>query len=497
MPWILAATAIATAALTAPGPAEGAHVSVVVVSPAVAVERGARGAAGLLVPAAGTRVSRESALAALVRGRVQNSRLGEPAEGKARIALRRRPAAITFYVSLPPPGEHTNDRRYPIAVVGGGYGGLLESSSTRIPGLVSVADVAPSALALERGHDPVIESRPGRAAQAELARLDRRLDQAHDSRLGAVAVLVALMLLLSAAALLRASPFLGRAALLAAPAAIASALLESAVGLARPGLAVLVLALLTTLGSLGGARALDSRLRLGIGLAGFLAVFGVVLAVWPEVNALAIIGPHPDSGGRFYGVTNLVETLLLVPALVSGALLGVRWLLPIGALAVLVVGASRTGADGGGVLVLVAGFLVLGAGLLGARPSLRTAFMLGAATVSLGLVAVGLDAALGGSSHVVDALADGPAGLAEDFERRLRLSAAVAFDSALSVLTLLVSLTILALLWPLRPRSPVRTALLAAIAVSLLANDAPTKVAGYGVLAGLTLVAFEHTRRHA
>ncbi len=49
---------MATAALAASGPAEGAHVSVVVVSPAVAIERGARGAAGLLVPAAGTRVSR-------------------------------------------------------------------------------------------------------------------------------------------------------------------------------------------------------------------------------------------------------------------------------------------------------------------------------------------------------------------------------------------------------------------------------------------------------
>ena len=57
------------------------------------------------------------------------------------------------------------------------------------------------------------------------------------------------------------------------------------------------------------------------------ALFAFLFAVmWaePAWNALAVIGPHPDGGGRFYGVTNEVETLLLPPALVLGALAGVR-----------------------------------------------------------------------------------------------------------------------------------------------------------------------------
>src|SRR3954462_12946403 len=53
----------------------------------------------------------------------------------------------------------------------------------------------------------------------------------------------------------------------------------------------------------------------------------------PTWNALAVIGPHPDGGGRFYGVTNQVETLLLAPALVLGALAGTR-LLPAFALVI-------------------------------------------------------------------------------------------------------------------------------------------------------------------
>ena len=79
----------------------------------------------------------------------------------------------------------------------------------------------------------------------------------------------------------------------------------------------------------------------------------------PAWNALAVIGPHPDGGGRFYGVTNEVETLLLPPALVLGALAGVR-LLPVVGLALAAgIATSRIGADGGGLVVYLAGFAVL------------------------------------------------------------------------------------------------------------------------------------------
>ena len=50
-------------------------------------------------------------------------------------------------VTLPPRGSpHANNRRYPIAVVGHGFHGLLKSQTTRIDGLVSIVDIAPTAL---------------------------------------------------------------------------------------------------------------------------------------------------------------------------------------------------------------------------------------------------------------------------------------------------------------------------------------------------------------
>ena len=93
--------------------------------------------------------------------------------------------AITIYVTLPPPGRPShNTRRYPIAIIGGGYRGVLHSDTTRIPGLVSIADVAPTAVALAQGKTPVIRWRePATPATGVVADLDhqapRRTRHAH------------------------------------------------------------------------------------------------------------------------------------------------------------------------------------------------------------------------------------------------------------------------------------------------------------------------------
>ena len=88
-----------------------------------------RGAVGLLVPGAGSTVSRERALASLVRGRVVSSLVG--LDGNVVLLLARKPAETTIYVSLPAKGTHHNVVRYPIAIVGPRYKGLLTSDSTR------------------------------------------------------------------------------------------------------------------------------------------------------------------------------------------------------------------------------------------------------------------------------------------------------------------------------------------------------------------------------
>ena len=108
------------------------------------------GAYGLLVPGAGPDTSREQALAALVQGEVRNSLRGDLPEEPPLInvdELAGAPEPPYILVALPKGGTQPNDRRYPVVVVAPGYRGILLSDSTRIPGLVSIADIAPTALA--------------------------------------------------------------------------------------------------------------------------------------------------------------------------------------------------------------------------------------------------------------------------------------------------------------------------------------------------------------
>lgn len=460
----------------------------IVVPPSAPVFRSPDAAHGLLVPGQGATVTRRGALASLVRGKMENSLVGGVPGGKPLISLATRPARITFYVALPPPGQHHNVVRYPIAVVGPGYRGLLVSSSTRLPGLVSLADVAPSVRTLRRGERPRIRARPASHPLAQLARLDRRLDDAHDARVPAMIVLAALMASFGLLALFTRSPLVGRAAFLVAPACVAIAVLLSATGMHTPWVAVLVLALTAPAAALGAAALLRPRVPLALGLGALFVFLFAVMWARPEWNTLAVIGPHPDGGGRFHGLTNQVETLLLSPALLLGALVGLR-ALPAAALVVSAgVAASRIGADGGGLVVYLAGFLVLGL-RLGRVQAVRAA----AATVvaaGAALLLVGIDAATGGSSHVTDAVGGGPGSLADDLAHRLHLSAASVTSTWNNALLFTASIAVLVWLAARRARPPVLDALLAALAVSLIVNDTPADVAGWGALSALVLWAW-------
>ncbi|MGI8420787.1 MAG: hypothetical protein ACR2MU_00755, partial [Gaiellaceae bacterium] len=199
------------------------------------------GAVGLLVPGHGATVTRTEALREL--------------------AQQSGPAGTTVYVALPAGSSH-NVRRYPVAVVGNGFSGLLTSRATRIPGLVSIRDL--DGLGHRRDGDP----------RRTLARLDSRLAQAHDARTGATLVVMLTTLALCALALLRRSRAWARAALLSIPAALGAALLLSALGGARPAVVLPALFALIAVASLAGARA-----RVKPMLLGFLAVYLVVRAI--------------------------------------------------------------------------------------------------------------------------------------------------------------------------------------------------------------------------
>jgi hypothetical protein len=235
----------------------------------------------------------------------------------------------------------------------------------------------------------------------------------------------------------------------------------------------------------------------GLLLAGVLVAYLLAMGIDERWVALSPLGPTQNA--RFYGLSNLLATLLLIPALAGAVLLGRRFgmwaFAAVAALALVAVGGSRFGADGGGVLVLLAAYAALVVPSYGLTR--RTV------VAAAGVVAVlALALALGGESHVTEALRDGPAALAEDLWRRLHLSwlrATAGWGVGLVVGGGILVLAASAV----RERRPLLLAFLAGLAVSLVVNDSPNDVivaglAGYLALSsapGLARPASERARR--
>ena len=456
---VLSIVALALLATAAPAAARDVYVLVVTGDQPPAV-RG-RGAAGLYVPGQGLYVSREEAL----------ERLG-PLPQRACGAIGQ--CEFELFVSVPPLGAQPNDKRYEVTILGDGYRGLLVSDRTRIPGLVSISDIRDTVQALEAGRDPPVTWRESTHPLEELHSLDERLSDARDAQGPATVALTLALIALAALALLTRSALLARAAFLYPLAAIGLALAASALHQVGPFVTPVVVLAAVLLALVAAA-----RVPLTLAVPVFLAGYGLILALSPETNALMAIGPHPWSGGRFYGVTNEFETLLLGPALAAAVALRGRRLVTLALLALVVVGASKTGADGGGILVFGAGFGALGLLLQGRTRALPLA-LVGVAVV--GLAFVGLDALAGGSSHVVDAVSGGPGELFDTFRARAERSVSIATSTVWQLAVLAGGLAILVHFATLKPRFPVVDAFLVAIAVSLVVNDSPTKVAGYGAI---------------
>jgi mono/diheme cytochrome c family protein len=434
-------------------------VALTVAAPAVAAVRAVEpfpleryagsGAIGLAVPGAGPSVTRESALNTLLTGEVQSSLLGGTPSGTPLIELGVGPPPDTLVV-LPPEGESENDR-YPIAVTPGARG-VLTSDSTRIDGLVSLADVANGKLEVVAVDDPV----------ATLERLERRIER-NDRHRVPLTFLVGTLAYLAAAFAPRLAPRVFLLAL-AANLWLAGWWVVALVGLAA------------------------ALLPLGLACASVLAAYLLALGLDPEAVALSPFGP--SQAGRFFGVSNLLETMLLVPALLGPWLLG-RVGVAVGALAILTVAGNRFGADGGGLLVLLAGYAALLART--ARPQLSAGRVVAAAAgvVALAVALVGLDAALGSSSHVTDALGDGPGAVLGDIADRLELSARRAVSGIGAAIVVFASLGVLVGVATRRPRRPATDALLVALLVSLVVNDTPTDVLGVGAVAAVTVRRYE------
>ena len=439
-----------------------------------------RGAVGLLVPGAGPETSAAAARAALVRGEARNSLRGAPT-GRVLIDFETElavPAAgPAIVLGLPAGKTEPNDRRYPVAVLGRGFRGVLTSDSTRIPGLVSIADLAPTAL----GVDAPLGWEPNQAATEDLLSLDRRIDENNSARLPVTIVAAVALLLL---ALVR-----PRAALLGFGLGLLANLGLGIAGVSSFWPVVLGITGAIVVGGLILERVLPGGLATGAFLSAVVLAYLVTLGLDGPDVALSPLGPTQNA--RFYGISNLLETMLLVPAFAGAALLarrlGVAALVAVAVGSFVVIAGNRFGADGGGAIVLAAGFAVLVVVLYELRGRALAAAVAGVAAIVAAIVA--LDALFGPSTHVTRAVGTGPEGLGADLRDRIAISwERIVGTPAVSVLVV-VGVLVLALVvarilrsdrpWPERA---VPLALAAAVVTSLVVNDSPNDVVLAGVV---------------
>ena len=442
-----------------------------------------RGAVGLLRPGYGPTTNRRRALAELVRGTEVNARLGGVPKGKPLIDVTR--AAVfpnchhlCIVLQLPPRGAPiANNRLYRIAVIGRGFHGLLTSPTTHIPGIVSIVDIAPTALG---GHpSTTLASTPSGNPLGHLSGLGHAIGANNRLKFAALFILAGVMLALALLGL--------RAAVTALPAAL---LVNLALGIGQVSNEVLLCAAIsagTVLVALGLSRLCRSESALLALYGGVVALYAFVMVTRPEWQAVNPFGPTQNS--RFSGIGNQVETLLLAP-LLAGAFLarrrfGILGFVLFGFFGLVVMTDNRLGADGGGAITLGVALAVLGTRLfrLGAKGFVG---LLASSLAVLWIVSRGL--AERGPNHLRSAFSGHGAGLFSSLESRVPLSYLPALHAWQLVVPLLFVLAVtFTLAWRGARQRSTRDLLLAfgvAIVTSLLVNDS----AAYELAAGIAVV---------
>jgi hypothetical protein len=491
-PPLTVAIAVVAAVLAAAGPAAATQELPVVVVPGLELDDvaalGDGAAIGLVVPGSGPRITEASALAALERGAVRNSLRGGLPQGPRLIDVETAPAipeGPAIVLGLPEGGDQPNDRRYPIAVIAPGFDGVLTSSRTRVPGVVSIVDVAATAL----GESGGLSSQPDDDPEATLAALDERIDANGDVR-PLASLLAGLLILLLAFVF-------PRAALLGFAAALAANLVLGVAGASEGWLVLLVVGVAVGLGAPALARLTESPLVVGLILGAIVAGYLVALLVDGPAVSLSPFGPTQNS--RFYGLSNLLSAMLLVPALAGAGLLRITagWApaLLLGAISLVAIAGSRFGADGGTAIVLCVAYAVLAVEVAEARRRAVVAAI--AVAAAAGAAVIAIDAATGSSSHLTDSIGGGAGSFAADLRDRIVLSWERATERWYLVVlvvagAILLVLLVARLLESGLPRylRAIPLALAVAVAVSLLVNDSPLDVVAVGLVAYLAAQAY-------
>ena len=438
-----------------------------------------------MVPGVGSSTNRRYAVASLVRAMNINPYLQKvPSRGVLlglSHASRLPRSSGVIIVTLPPKGRLVaNDRRYPIAVVGDNFHGLLTSTTTRLRGLVSIVDIAPTALGRLHGglgsvrsHHPVVV----------LERLDRQVHANNRLKMPTLIIIAVALALLAC--------FRPRLALPAVLAALLTSLAAGALGIANETVLVAVMVIGMLFGGWTIASATRSDGRLLAAITAVLALFYALLVLRPAWVAIAPLGPTQNS--RFWGIGNQLETLLLAP-LIAGSALAARRHGVIGFAAFAIFGLvlitdNRLGSDGGGAAVFGVALAIAGARTLGLGRRGLVTLLLTNATLALGIISLNLR--LPGPNHLRSVFSHGLGGVATVFANRVPLAYAPALHQQLPVLVPLAAFFLVVLVLSLRAsRGRTRdlvTAAVCALVTSLLLNDSAVYVlaGGTAVLAAL------------
>jgi hypothetical protein len=497
---LLALLVSAGVALAAPGPAVarneqlGAPFTVVVVdrmSHSTFKLLAERGAVGLLRPSYGPTTNRRRALAELVRGAETNARLGGVPGGRPLINANKiavfHGCQMCIVVKLPPRGRPSaNQSLYPIAVIGRGYHGLLTSPTTRIPGLVSIVDVAPTALGRALGG---MSWTPSTLAVSQLDGLGAQIHGEDRLKYAGVFIAAAIAILLA---------LLGwDAARTAIPAALLANLALGVSHITNEVAIVTVFTVLSALGALALARICRDDLRLLALIVFVLLAYLVVFVSRPEWAAVTPLGP--DQNLRFWGIGDQIATLLFAPLLMGAVIARQRlgWLgfAVFSLLGLFVMTDNRLGANGGGAIGLGLALAVLGVRL--SRRGL-VAF-LGALTATGAIVFMIVQHGLAspGPNHLRSAFGSGIGGFLNVAVNRVPLVYAPAVHEwplTLPLTVLLIACGVLAFrVTRARAARDLLLALATGLIASLLINDATGFMLAGGIACASAVARFAPT----
>jgi hypothetical protein len=498
---LVAVLAAAALALASPGPAAarqtplGAPFHVYVldqIDHATFEALAHRGAVGLLRPGYGPTANRRRALAELVRGAEVNARLGGVPGGKPLINASKAHVFpnchLCIVVKLPPRGRPLpNHRLYRIAVLGRGFHGLLTSPTTRIPGLVSIVEVAPTALGHARGG---LSWTPSRASVTHLDHLQAQIHGEERLKYAGIFIVAGLVILLA---------LLGWS--VAARTAIPAALLANlVVGVLHVSNEVGIVALFTA-ASVAGALFLARLCRDDLALLGLIVLvllaYLIVFVERPELAAVTPLGP--DQNLRFWGIGDQIGTLLFAPLLAGAVIarqrLGWVGFVAFSFLALFVMTDNRLGANGGGSIGLGIALAVLAARYSRRGRVALAGAVIASAAIVLGIVQHGL--ASPGPNHLRSAFNDGIGGFLDVAAHRVPLVYAPAVHDWPLTLPLAILLVVSGVLafrvTRARAARDLLVALTTGLIASLLVNDATGFMLAGGIACACAVARFTPT----